>query len=152
MSSTGIAGKPARKFNIRFTERIYRLHLGGIMNHAPRGNGIYELVVFPPGAEDGKVLHIGHVPQGGSIAEHLQAIFEGRGGLPDEKLAVVKAAMADLYFDAVLTADCADEADWKDLAWALVQAKQPPLNAGAAEPHSGRYSDLSFEELPHSNP
>ena len=147
MSSTGLAGKPAKKFKIRFTERIYRLHLGGIMNHAPRANGIYELVVFPPGAEDGKVLYVGHVPVGGSIAEHLQAILEGRGGLPDEKLAVVKEAMADLYFDAVLTADCEGEADWQDLAWAIAQEKKPSLNAGPAEPHSSRYSDISYEEL-----
>jgi hypothetical protein len=138
----------AKHFKIRFTERIYRLHLGGIMNHAPRGSGIFELVLFPRGAEDGTVLYVGHVPAGGSVAEHLQAIFEGRGGMPDEKLAAVKEAMADLYFDAVLTADCESDDDWKDLAWAIVQAKKPKLNAGASEPNSGRYANITYEELP----
>ena len=146
--NTGVTGKPSKTFKIRFTERIYRLHLGGIMNHAPRGGGIYELVLFPPGAEDGTVLYVGQVPQGGSIAEHLQAIVENRGGLPDEQLKVVQSKMADLYFDALLSADCVDEHDWQDLAWALVQAKQPQLNPAAAQPHSGRYSDVAFEELP----
>jgi hypothetical protein len=146
--NTGVSGKPSKTFKIRFTERIYRLHFGGIMNHAPRGGGIYELVSFPPGAEDGTVLYIGHVPQGGSIAEHLQAIVENRGGLPEAQLQVVQSKMADLYFDAVLTADCADEQDWQDLAWALVQAKQPQLNPAGAQPQSGRYSDVAFEELP----
>ena len=64
---TGVAGKPSRTFKVRFTEKIYRLHFGGIMNHAPRGAGIYELVVFAPGAEDGTVLYVGQVPEGGSI-------------------------------------------------------------------------------------
>jgi hypothetical protein len=145
--NTGIAGKPARKFQIRFTERIYRLHLGGIMNHAPRGGGIYELVEFPPGAEDGKVLYVGQVPQGGSIAEHLQAIIEARGGLPPEKLEAVQARIADLYFDAVLTADCETEADWQDLAWALVQTKTPLLNEIQSQPNSGRYGEITFEDL-----
>jgi len=149
--NTGAAGKPARKFKIRFTERIYRLHFGGIMNHAPRGGGIYELVEFPAGAEDGTVLYIGHVPQGGSIAEHLQAIFEGRGGLPEAKLAAVKARMADLYFDAVLTADCDGEADWQDLAWALIQARKPALNEAGAEPHSGRFGSIDVEDLSDQN-
>ncbi|HTB21570.1 MAG TPA: hypothetical protein VK914_02570 [bacterium] len=145
--NTGIAGKPARTFHIRFTERIYRLHLGGIMNHAPRGGGIFELVEFPPDAEDGKVLYVGHIPQGGSIAEHLQAIVENRGGLPPEKLEAVHARMANLYFDAVLSADCESEADWQDLAWALVHAKTPPLNDPLSQPKSGRYSDIGFEDL-----
>jgi hypothetical protein len=145
--NTGTAGKPARTFHIRFTERIYRLHLGGIMNHAPRGAGIYELVEFPPGAEDGKVLYVGQVPHGASIAEHLQAIFEGRGGLPPEKLEAVQARIANLYFDAVLTADCETEADWEDLAWALVQSKSPALNDLSSQPNSGRFSDITIEDL-----
>jgi len=94
------------------------------------------------------VLYVGHVPQGGSIAEHLQAIIENRGGLPEAQLLVVQSKMADLYYDAVLVADCVDEQDWQDLAWALVQAKRPELNPAAAQPHSGRYSDVAFEELP----
>lgn len=145
--NTGIVGKPARTFHLRFTERIYRLHLGGIMNHAPRAAGVFELVEFPAGAEDGKVLYVGLVAQGGSVAEHLQAIFEGRGGMPPEKLAVVQAKLADLYFDAVLTADCEGEADWQDLAWALVQSKTPPLNDPVAQPRSERYSDIGFVDL-----
>jgi hypothetical protein len=146
--NTGIAGKPARTFKIRFTDRIYRLHFGGVMNHAPRGGGIYELVEFPPGAEDGKVLYVGHIPQGSSIAEHLQAIVEGRGGLPEAELQAVEERKANLYFDAVLAADCADEDDWMDLAWALVRAKEPLLNDPAAQSNSGRYSDIAYEELP----
>ena len=145
--NTGNAGKPARTFKIRFTDRIYRLHFGGVMNHAPRGGGIYELVEFQAGAEDGRVLYVGHIPQGASIAEHLQAIIEDRGGLPPEKLAVVKQRIADLYFDAVLTADCDGEEDWQDLAWALVQSKTPALNDPAAQPNSGRYGDISFQDL-----
>lgn len=141
---------PKKHFKIRFTERIYRLHLGGIMNHAPRGAGIYELVEFVPGAEDGTVLYVGHVPHGGSIAEHLQAIVEARGGLDDERLKAVQARMAHLYFDAVLTADCESEEDWTDLAWAIVSAKKPELNPLAAQPHSGRYSDIIYEELPNA--
>ena len=144
--TTGHAGKPERHFKIRFTERIYRLHLGGIMNHAPRGAGIYELVIFPRGAEDGTVLYVGHVPTGGSIAEHLQAIVEGRGGLPEAKLARVAEVLGDLYFDAVLTADATDDADWQDLAWAIAQTKKSELNAG--DQPTGRYSALTYEELP----
>lgn len=140
-------GKPARQFKIRFTERIYRLHFGGVMNHAPRGGGIYELVLFPPGAEDGKVLYVGHIPQGGSIAEHLQAIIEGRGGLPQDKLEAIQAKMADLYFDAVLEADCSGEDDWTDLAWALVKAKAPALNDLASQPNSGRWGEITVEDL-----
>ena len=142
------SAKPTKTFKLRFTERIYRLHLGGIMNHAPRHGGVFELVLFPPGAQDGTVLYVGLVPQGGSIAEHLQAIIESRGGLDDARLKAVHAQMADLYFDAVLSADCADEADWQDLAWALVKAKQPTLNPFAEQPRSGRYSDVTYEELP----
>lgn len=144
------SAKPSRIFRLRFTERIYRLHLGGIMNHAPRGGGVFELVLFPRGAEDGTVLYVGHVPQGGSIAEHLQAIVEVRGGLDQARLDAVQARMEDLYFDAVLSADCADEADWQDLAWALVKAKRPALNPLEQQPHSGRYSDVTVEELPNA--
>jgi hypothetical protein len=145
---TGVAGLPSRVFKIRFTERIYRLHQTGIMNHAPRGGGIFELVVFPRGAEDGTVLYIGREPQGGSVAALLQQVFEGTGGLPPAKLAVAQEKLADLYHDAVLVADCHDEDDWKDLAWALVQAKKPQLNDLASQPHSGRYSSIAYEELP----
>ena len=145
---TGLTDKPSRSFKIRFTERIYRLHLTGIQNHAPRGGGIFELVVFPRGAEDGTVLYIGHEPQTGSVAGVLQQVFEGSGGLPAEKLAVAQEKLADLYHDAVLVADCQSEDDWKDLAWALVQAKKPQLNDLAAQPHSGRYSTIGYEELP----
>jgi len=145
--NTGLADKPSRTFKIRFTERIYRLHAGGVTNHAPRGAGIFELVEFPPGAEDGKVLYIGHITAGGSIADILLSIIEGRAGLPEEKLKAVQERMANLYFDAVLEADCASEADWRDLAWALVQAKTPALNDPKAQPHSDRFSDISFEDL-----
>jgi hypothetical protein len=138
-----------KTFKIRFTERIYRLHLGGIMNHAPRCGGVFELVEFVPGAEDGTVLYVGQVPQGGSIAATLQAIVEQSGGLPPEKLAQVQARMAHLYFDAVLTADCADEQDWQDLAWAIIQAKKPVLN-DPGRPHSGRYETVAYEELPNA--
>lgn len=141
---------PTKEFKIRFTERIYRLHQGGVMNHAPRGSGIYELVEFPPGAEDGSVLYVGHVPHGGSIAEHLQAIIEARGGLDEAKLKVVQERMANLYFDAVLSADCDSEEDWKDLAFAIVAAKKPELNPLASQAHSGRYSDIRFIELPNA--
>jgi hypothetical protein len=145
--TTPATGKPTRHFKIRFTERIYRLHFGGIMNHAPRGGGIYELVEFPPGAEDGKVLYVGHIPQGASIAEHLQAIVEGRGGLPQDKLDAIQAKMANLYFDAVLQADCDGEDDWTDLAWALVRSKSPALNDPATQPNSGRWSDITVEDI-----
>ncbi len=145
---TGLAGKPVRDFKIRFTERIYRLHQTGIQNHAPRGGGIFELVVFPRGAEDGTILYIGHEPQGGSIAAKLQGVFEGSGGLEPEKLAVAQSHLADLYHDAVLTADCSSEEDWQDLAWALVQAKKPTLNDPSQQSHSGRFSRIGYEELP----
>jgi hypothetical protein len=145
--NTGLDGKPARAFKVRFTERIYRLHQGGVTNHAPRGGGIFELVEFPPNAEDGKVLYVGHVPAGGNIAETLFAVLERRGGLSPERLKVVHERMANLYFDAVLESDCAGEADWQDLAWALVQAKSPELNDAAAQPHSGRYGAISFDDL-----
>jgi hypothetical protein len=145
---TGVAGKPARLFKIRFTERIYRLHQTGIQNHAPRGGGIFELVAFPRGAEDGTVLYVGHEPQGGSIAGVLQGVFDGTGGLPPGKLAQAREQLADLYHDAVLVADCQGEEDWTDLAWALVQSKKPPLNDPAAQPQSGRYSSIGYEELP----
>lgn len=145
-----MSDKPKRTFKIRFTERIYRLHLGGIMNHAPRGSGVFELVEFAPGAEDGTVLYVGHVPHGGSVAEHLQAIVEARGGLDEARLKEVHARMANLYFDAVLTADCESEEDWTDLAYAIVAAKRPPLNPLASQPHSGRYGDISYEELPNA--
>lgn len=145
---TGLSDKPARDFKIRFTERIYRLHLTGIQNHAPRGGGIFELVVFPRGAEDGTILYIGHEPAGGSIAGRLVGIVENTGGLPPEKLAVAQSHMADLYHDAVLTADCTSEEDWQDLAWALVQAKKPTLNDPKEQTHSGRFSRIGYEELP----
>lgn len=145
---TGLVDKPTRDFKIRFTERIYRLHLTGIQNHAPRGGGIFELVVFPRGAEDGTILYIGHEPQSGSIAAKLQAVVENTGGLDPERLAVAQSYMADLYHDAVLTADCASEEDWQDLAWALVQAKKPTLNDPSAQPRSGRFSRIGYEELP----
>jgi hypothetical protein len=142
--------KATRRFKIRFTERIYRLHLGGIMNHAPRGGGVFELVEFPPGAEDGRVLYVGYVPRGGSVAEELRAIVEGRGGLDEAGLREVQARMANLYFDAVLSADCESEEDWMDLAYAIVAAKLPPLNPLDRQPHSGRYAELSYEELPNA--
>ena len=147
---TGLdAAKPERQFKIRFTERIYRLHQTGIQNHAPRGgNSIFELVVFPRGAEDGTVLYVGVEPPEGSAAATLQAIFDGTGGLPADQLAVAQQHLADLYHDAVLVADCQGPEDWQDLAWAIVQAKKPTLNDPAKQPHSGRYSRIGYEELP----
>jgi hypothetical protein len=138
----------AKHFKIRFTERIYRLHLTGIQNHAPRGGGIFELVVFPRGAEDGTILYIGHEPAGGSITGRLVGIVENTGGLEPAQLAVAQSHMADLYHDAVLTADCTSEEDWQDLAWALVQAKKPTLNDPKEQTHSGRFSRIGYEELP----
>lgn len=138
----------SKQFKIRFTERIYRLHATGIGNHAPRGGGIFEIVLFPPGASDGEVLYVGHVPATGSVAETLLALRENQGGLPPEKLAVLQANLADAYFDAVSVADCQSEADWQDLAWAIVQTKKPRLNDLSGPPPSGRYTQVTFEELP----
>jgi hypothetical protein len=135
-----------REFTVKWTERIYRLHLTGIGNHAPRGAGVFEIVLFPPGAEDGEVLYVGYEPQGGSVAETLKAMAEGRGGLPPEKLEILRQNMANAYFDAVSVADVESDEDLKDLAYAVVQAKKPRLNELAAQPNSGRYTSLSYRE------
>lgn len=146
MSETGLSGKPAKEFKLRFTERIYRLHATGVTNHAPRGGGIFEIVLFPPGAEDGEVLYVGFEPEGGSVAAKLMQVLEGSGGLDPATLAVVQENMANAYFDAVSTSDAADDADRLDLAWAIVQAKKPRLNPLDAQTHSGRYSKVTYIE------
>ena len=142
---TGLEGKPSKEFQIRWTERIYRLHLTGIGNHAPKGAGVFEIVLFPPGADDGEVLFVGHEPMQGSVSARLQAIFENRGGLPPEKLKVVQENLGNAYFDAVSTGNLESDEDLADLAWAVAQVKKPRLNGG--EPHSGRFSEVSYKEL-----
>lgn len=144
---TGIAGKPAKEFQIKWTDRIYRLHLTGIGNHAPQGAGVFEIVLFPPGAEDGEVLYVGFEPGGGSVAERLKAAFENRGGLEAAQLKVLQENMANAYFDAVSVGDMASDDDLKDLAWAVVQKKKPRLNDTTTQPHSGRFSAIAYKEL-----
>ena len=144
---TGIEGKPSREFQIRWTERIYRLHLTGIGNHAPRGAGVFEIVLFPPGAEDGEVIYVGQEPGTGSVSARLQAAFENRGGLEPEALKDLQANLSNAYFDAVSVADLESDEDLMDLAWAVCQTKKPRLNDLAKQPHSGRYSEISYKEL-----
>jgi hypothetical protein len=144
---TGMEGKGERKFQIRWTERIYRLHQTGIGNHAPRGAGVFEIVLFPPGAEDGEVLYVGWEKQGGNVAARLAAIFENRGGLEPAQLKVLQENLGDAYFDAVSVGDMENDDDLLDLAWAVVQKKKPRLNQAEKEPHSGRYSDIDYIEL-----
>jgi hypothetical protein len=81
------------------------------------------------------------------VAETLAAVFENRGGLPPEKLKVVQENLANAYFDAVSVADAESDEDLMDLAWAVVQAKKPRLNEPVQQPHSGRFSALSYKEL-----
>lgn len=144
---TGIEGKASREFQIKWTDRIYRLHLTGIGNHAPRGGGVFEIVLFPPGAEDGEVIYVGHEGQGGSVAATLSSIFENRGGLPQDKLRVVQENLANAYFDAVSFSDAASDEDLMDLAWAVVQVKKPRLNEPVQQANSGRFSAIAYKEL-----
>jgi len=137
---------PAREFTLRFTERIYRLHEAGINNHAPRGAGVFEIVLFPPGAEDGEVLYVGSCGSGESVAAQLRAIREGSGGMDAPSLRVVQENLANAYFDAVSDSDANSDDDRIDLAWALVQAKHPRLNSPERQAHSGRFSEISYRE------
>jgi hypothetical protein len=132
---TGIEGKPEREFQIRWTERIYRLHLTGIGNHAPPAAGVYEIVLFPPGAEDGEVVFVGWEGARGSVAARLREYFE-KG-----------VELEHAYFDAVSVSDAETDEDLMDLAWAVAQLKKPRLNDLKNQPHSGRYSDISYREL-----
>ena len=143
--NTGLEGKPSKEFQIRWTERIYRLHMTGIGNHAPKGGGVFEIVLFPPGADDGEVIYVGHEPMQGSVAARLQAIFENRGGLPPEKLKILQENLGNAYFDAVSTGNLENDEDLADLAWAVAQVKKPRLNG--VEPYSGRFSEISYREL-----
>jgi hypothetical protein len=136
-----------KEFQIRWTDRIYRLHLTGIGNHAPRGSGIFEIVLFPPGAEDGEVLYVGVEKSGGSVAATLSAIFENKGGLPEEKLKVVHENLANAYFDAVSVANVESDEDLLDLAWAIVQKKKPRLNEPVQQANSGRFDEIKYSEL-----
>jgi hypothetical protein len=145
--NTGVEGKPSREFQIRWTDRIYRLHLTGIGNHAPKGPGVFEIVLFPPGAEDGEVLYVGFEPGGGSVSQTLAAAFENRGGLPPEKLRILHENIANAYFDAVSVADAESDQDLMDLAWAVVARKKPRLNEASSQPHSGRFSAITYREL-----
>jgi hypothetical protein len=144
---TGLEGKPSKEFKIKWTERIYRLHLTGIGNHAPRAAGVFEIVLFPPGAEDGEVIYVGYEPEGGSVAQTLTAIFENRGGMPAEKLKVLQENIANAYFDAVSVADIENNEDLMDLAWAVVNQKKPRLNDPKEQAHSGRFSSIGYMEL-----
>lgn len=143
---TNLEGKPSREFNIKWTDRIYRLHATGVGNHSPRGTGVFELVLFPPGAEDGEILYVGVETGDGSVQETLLAALEGSGGLPPEKLKVLQENLANAYFDAVAWGDLQGDEDLIDLAWAVVQVKKPRLNDPATQPHSGRYSEISYKE------
>jgi hypothetical protein len=136
-----------REFSIKWTDRIYRLHLTGIGNHAPRGSGVFEIVLFPPGAEDGEVIYVGHEGASGSVSATLAAIFENRGGLPPEKLKVVQENLANAYFDAVSTADVESDQDLADLAWAIAAKKKPRLNEPVQQAPSGRFSAVTYREL-----
>ncbi len=144
--NTGLEGKPSREFHIRFTERIYRLHLTGVTNHSPRGAGVFEIVLFPPGASDGEILYVGVEKEGGSVYETLKAVIEGRGGLPPDALKTVQENISNAYFDAVSSGDFENGEDLADLAWALVQTKKPRLNDLQSQPHSGRYGSISYKE------
>jgi hypothetical protein len=141
---TGIPGKPAKAYHIRWSEKIYRLHQGGVMNHGPRGAAVFEIVLFPPGAQDGEVIYAAQAPA--PAADTLQAILEGRGGAPAEALKGIAEGIKDAYFDFAISAELQEEADLADLAWALVRQKQPRLNPLEGTAHSGRWSDIEIIE------
>jgi hypothetical protein len=141
---TGNSGKPSKAYSIRWSDKIYRLHQGGVMNHGPRGAAVFEIVLFPPGAQDGEVIYVAHAPA--PAAETLQAILDGQGGAPEEALKGIAASIKDAYFDFAISADLKEEADLADLAWALVQAKKPRFNPLEGTPHSGRWSDIEIKE------
>lgn len=144
---TGTEGKPSREFQIRWTERIYHLQPHGITNHAPPGPGVFEIVLFPPGAQDGEVLYVGFEPVQGSVFARLEAILENRGGLEPENLKVVQENLSIAYFDTAAVADVETDEDLMDLAWAVVAAKKSRLNDLAKQPHSGKYSEITYKEV-----
>ena len=141
---TGIPGKPSKDYRIRWSEKIYRLHQGGVTNHGPRGAAVFEIVIFPPGAQDGEVIYVAPAPA--PAAGTLLAILEGRGGAPEAALKGIAASIQDAYFDFVISAGAKTEADLADLAWALVRQKQPRFNPPDETPSSGRWSDISIQE------
>ncbi|MES2201318.1 MAG: hypothetical protein V4498_03620 [candidate division FCPU426 bacterium] len=144
---TGTQGKPSCEYQVRWTDRIYRLHKTGIANHAPQGAGVFEIVLFPPGASDGEVIFVGFEPQGGSVAERLRLAFEGFGGLNVAQLKELQEHLADAYFDAVSVSNATSDADLMDLAWAVAQEKKPRLNELSRQPHSGRFSEITVKEV-----
>jgi len=141
---TGIEGKPSKTYSIRWSEKIYRLHQGGVMNHGPRGAAVFEIVLFPPGAQDGEVIYAAQAPA--PAADTLQAILEGQGGAPEAALKGIAASIKDAYFDFAISADLKEPADLADLAWALVQLKKPRFNPPEGTPHSGRWSEIDIQE------
>jgi hypothetical protein len=141
---TGISGKPSKTYRIRWSDKIYRLHQGGVMNHGPRGAAVFEIVLYPPGAQDGEVIYAAHAPA--PAADTLLAILEGRGGAPEAALKGIAASIADAYFDFAISADLKEEADLADLAWALVQKKKPRFNPWESAAHSGRWSEIDILE------
>jgi hypothetical protein len=143
---TGVEGKPSKTYEIRWSERIYRLHETGIQNHGPRVAGLFEIVLFPPGAADGEVLFVG-VARTETIAEALTQLRLGTGGASTQVLHEIQHNMGFAYFDALVAGDVESHEDLVDIAWAVVQEKKPRMNPVKDQPHSGRYSDISIKEV-----
>src|SRR5258708_3788494 len=111
---TGMEGKPSKTYEIQWSEKIYRLHEGGINNHGPRGAGIFEIVLFPPGAEDGEVIYVGQARKDSGIAQTLNQIRLGQGGASPEQLKVIQENMANAYFDALVAGNIESDEDFSD--------------------------------------
>jgi len=144
---TEMTGKPSRTYRIRWSEKIYRFHENGISNHGPRAGAVFEIVLYPPGAEDGEVVYVGRVPQGGDCSMVLNAIRTGSGGASPAALKGIAENLANAYFDYVASGDLSSDQDLADLAQALVAQKKPRFNQPEDHPASGRWSEVKIEEL-----
>jgi hypothetical protein len=144
---TGVIDRPEKEYRIRFSEKIYRLHEGGIMNHAPEGRGLFEIVFFPPGAADGEVVYVGRAEgPNGDCATLLAGIQSGRHGASPEALVGILRGLEHAYFDYLEDVGDYSDEDLADVAWALVQQKKPRFNAPDEHPHSGRWSEITLAE------
>lgn len=127
-----------RVFKIDMSERCFRFKPDALDNHAPRGPGVYEFVIFDPQLQPIVLFVAATESIYSSLAKHLMGNIKPSS---DELFKISR----DVYFDYVASSDAKSVDDFKDIAGALIRRHNPRLNAGAV-PSSGRYEAVELDE------
>jgi len=136
-----------RTFKVQMSERCFRFKPDALMPHAPRKAGVYEFVTFDAEMKP-EVLFVGLAIPGQAGGETLYDAISAHlmGNMRPAAADLFKAAK-DIYFDYVDNADVDSVEDFKDIAGALIAKHKPRLNPDAPAPTSGKYGEITIEEV-----